>query len=91
MTEGPLKGTSYALQRPQVVIGRADGDIVIKDPQISRLHCVVEVHGMAALIVDLDSNNGTFWNGERVSSFEIEHMGEFQIGRTTLMFVIGGR
>ena len=91
VTEGPFQGESYPIQKPQIVIGRADGDIVIKDPKISRLHCVVEVHGMSALVVDLNSGNGTFLNGRKVASFEIEHMAEFQIGKTTLMYVVGGR
>ena len=91
VTEGPFKGESYPIQKAQVVIGRAEGDIVIHDRQISRLHCVMEVHGMTALVVDLESGNGTFWNERKASSFEIDHMSEFRIGKTTLMFVVGGR
>lgn len=90
-TEGPFKGLSYPIEKPQVVIGRVEGDIVIEDPQISRIHAVVEVHGVNALLVDLESGNGTYWNGKKVPSCEIDHMSEFRIGKTTLMFVVGGR
>ena len=91
VTEGPHKGLSFPIQKPQVVIGRVDGDIKIADTQISRIHCVVEIHGVTALLVDLESGNGTFWKGKKVPSCEIDHMSEFRIGKTTLMFVVSGR
>jgi hypothetical protein len=90
-TDGPLKGTNFPIRKAQVVIGRADGDIIVSDGQVSRLHCVLEVHGLTALLVDLDSGNGTFVNGRKTSSSELDHMSEFRIGKTTLMFVITGR
>ena len=90
-TDGPLKGLSFPIQKPQVLIGRTGGDIEITDTQISRQHCVVEVHGPSALLVDLDSGNGTFVNGKKIASCELGHMDEFRIGKTTLMFVVTSR
>lgn len=91
VTDGPLKGLSFPIPKPQVLIGRAEGDIVISDSQISRQHCVVEVHGLTALLVDLDSGNGTFVNGKKIASCELDYMSEFRIGKTTLMFVVTNR
>lgn len=91
VTDGASKGMSFPIQKPQVVIGRTTGDIVIADSQISSMHCVVEVHGPSALLVDLDSGNGTFVNGKKIASCELDHMSEFQIGKTTVMFVVAGR
>ena len=90
-TAGPLKGLSFPIPQPQVLIGRTGADIVISDTQISRKHCVVEVHGFSALLVDLDSGNGTFFNGKKIANCELGHMDEFRIGSTTLMFVIANR
>jgi len=91
VTEGPMKGMSFPIQKPQILIGRTEGDIVISDSKISRKHCVVEVHGRAALLVDLDSGNGTFVNGKKIASCELDHMSEFRVGNTTLMFAVTNR
>ena len=90
-TDGPLKGLSFPIPKPQVLIGRTGADIAISDTQISRNHCVVEVHGLSALLVDLDSGNGTFVNGKKIANCELGHMDEFRIGKTTLMFVVANR
>lgn len=91
VTDGASKGMSFPVQKPQVVIGRTTGDIVIADSQVSGMHCVVEVHGPSALLVDLESGNGTFVNGKKIVSCELDHMSEFRIGKTTVMFVVAGR
>jgi pSer/pThr/pTyr-binding forkhead associated (FHA) protein len=41
--------------------------------------------------VDLESGNGTFVSGKKVVSSELDHLSEFRVGKTTLMFVITGR
>ena len=91
VTDGPLKGLSFPIPKPQVLIGRTGADIVISDSQISRQHCVVEVHGLTCLLVDLDSGNGTFVNGKKIASCELDHISEFRIGKTTMMFVVTNR
>ena len=88
VTGGPLKGKSFPLGKPQVLIGRSQADIVIDDSKVSRKHCVVEVHDLVALLVDLDSNNGTFVNGKKIACCELKHLGEFQVGASTLMLAM---
>ena len=49
-------------------IGRApDNDIVVADPAASRHHAELQIAAGACRIVDLDSNNGTYVNGRRVT------------------------
>ena len=49
-------------------IGRApDNDIVVSDLGVSRHHAELRRTGSGYEIVDLDSHNGTFVNGQRVS------------------------
>jgi DNA segregation ATPase FtsK/SpoIIIE, S-DNA-T family len=92
VTGGPLKGKVFPIEKPQVLIGRVEGDIVVEDSKISRSHCVLEIHGLAALLVDLDSANGTFVNGKKIACSPLDHMSEFRVGNTTLMFAVtGGR
>ncbi|HUS08908.1 MAG TPA: FHA domain-containing protein [Pyrinomonadaceae bacterium] len=94
VTAGPMKGSNFPINKPQILIGRAtpngfsEADVAIADPKISRKHCVVEVHGLVALLVDLDSVNGTFIGGKRIANCELVSLSEFQIGRTTLVFAI---
>ena len=91
VSEGPLQGTSFRIGKPQVLIGRSDADIVLKDRKTSRVHCALEVYGSSALLVDMGSANGTFVDGKKVASHELQHMGEFRVGETTLMFLVTER
>lgn len=88
VTEGPLKGKIFYLSKPQTVLGRVGTDIVVEDPEVSRKHCVVEVHGDTALLVDLGSANGTFVNGQKIQTCELRHLSEFRVGTTTLILTI---
>lgn len=49
------------------VIGRADCDIELPDPDVSRRHAIVRGVGQGVAIEDLDSTNGTFVNDKRIS------------------------
>lgn len=53
--------------RMALTIGRhAQNDIVLEHPAVSRSHARITQGDGATLIEDLDSNNGTFVNGERL-------------------------
>jgi S-DNA-T family DNA segregation ATPase FtsK/SpoIIIE len=57
-------GQEFALAGPAVTIGRrADQDIVLVDPSVSRSHARIELGPAGAAIVDLGSTNGTVVNG----------------------------
>jgi len=50
-------------------IGRSeDSDIFLVDPSVSRNHATLAIEGDGALVCDLESTNGTFVNGERVTT-----------------------
>jgi hypothetical protein len=51
------------------VIGReADAAVRVDDRTISRHHAAIVIGGKTATVEDLDSKNGTFVNGQRVTS-----------------------
>src|SRR3977135_2507015 len=77
---GPAKGLVYAVQKPRVVMGRADADIIINDKEISRWHCALEIKNDVIRLRDLESTNGTFFEDERVRVAELKHLSEFRIG-----------
>jgi pSer/pThr/pTyr-binding forkhead associated (FHA) protein len=64
---GPEKGQVIAIKE-KISIGRAlDCDISILEPGLSRQHAELEIVDDELIIRDLDSSNGTFLNGNKVS------------------------
>ncbi len=61
-------GVWYELFGYPVTIGAAAGnDIVFQDREISRNHATLERRGRIVELVDLNSENGSFVNGERIT------------------------
>ncbi len=67
MKEGPLAGQRFAVET-ELVIGRANADLTIDDPLISRRHAVIRPADAGLEIEDLGSLNGTWVNGERIAA-----------------------
>jgi len=77
------------LQGERLTIGRADTNQVAieSDPELSRLHAVLEPVGGGWCVRDLASSNGTFVNGERIwSDRPLRNGDEIRVGRTRLVF-----
>ena len=70
-----------------LTIGRApEVELVLADPEVSRRHARLETHGKYVYVRDLDSSNGTFLNGRRISSaIEIRPGDEIDIGTTRVV------
>lgn len=69
-----------------ITIGRSsDNDIVVSDPLVSRYHSQIVENSGIYWIVDLESTNGTYVNGERIKGrVEIELTSVVKIGNTPL-------
>jgi pSer/pThr/pTyr-binding forkhead associated (FHA) protein len=67
MRRGPTPGAVYDLSSDEITIGRGNKNhIVIRDNEVSRVHCrLVRLTGNYE-VHDLESVNGTFVNGQRV-------------------------
>jgi pSer/pThr/pTyr-binding forkhead associated (FHA) protein len=64
---GALKGQRLFVRTPVVNIGRADyNDFVLPDESVSTTHAKLQRREGVFVLVDLDSTNGTFVDGERV-------------------------
>jgi len=85
---GPLKGKIFPVLKPSVLLGRRAADIVLEDSDVSRKHCALEVRGATAVLVDLESTNGTFVDNQKIETHPLEHMSEFRIGSTTMIFSV---
>lgn len=70
-----------------IIIGRAqDNDIVVNDDRVSRNHLqIVQDNNGNCSVVDLGSSNGTFVNGQRITSeVRLQANDVVKIGSTTL-------
>src|SRR5206468_822067 len=64
---GALKGQRLAVKTPVVNIGRADyNDVVLPDESVSTTHAKLQRREGVWVLVDLDSTNGTFVDGDQV-------------------------
>jgi pSer/pThr/pTyr-binding forkhead associated (FHA) protein len=64
---GGLKGQRLIVKTPVANIGRADyNDLVIPDESVSTTHAKLQRREGVWVLVDLDSTNGTFVDGDRV-------------------------
>lgn len=91
-----LGADSYPLHAAITVLGRDHGaDITLDDPGISRRHCEIRVtHDgphLVASLRDLGSTNGTFLNGERITTSRLAEGDRVTLGRTSLLLHFGER
>jgi len=63
-----MTGRTHELKVDKTTIGRVDDNTFqIAEPSVSSHHCEVLLRGTEIVIKDLNSTNGTFINGEKVS------------------------
>jgi hypothetical protein len=66
---GKFEGMRWALDREEIVIGRApECDVVVPDRQVSRHHARLLRTGQGFVLEDLQSKNGTHLNGAQIDS-----------------------
>jgi hypothetical protein len=69
VNSGPNIGQSYILNDVVSTLGRsADNTIVLDSTQVSRYHTKITLLPTGAVIEDTGSTNGTFLNGQRITS-----------------------
>ncbi len=86
--QGADSGTIFPVERPVVVIGRADADLVLSDSEVSRRHARLEFKGLTIQLRDLKSTNGTYVNEQRISLTTLSNQSEFRVGSSTLMLIV---
>ena len=91
-----LEGDRYPLLGAMTVLGRdTDCAIVVEDVNASRRHSEIRVTvdgpRLVATVKDLGSTNGTWVNGERVTSQRLTNGDRLTVGRTSFVYRSGRR
>ena len=87
VNEGEPEKTFRILPGGVRTIGRATGaDFSVDGALVSRVHCrLIATAGGGLEVRDLASTNGTFVNGKRVETAQLESGDRIQIGRVELV------
>ncbi len=86
-----LAGTTYALDRREVIIGRTDeNDVVVNHRSISRNHAKVIYRDGTFTIIDLASSNGVKVNGEDFGTASMVNGDIIELGHVKLRYVAPG-
>ncbi len=83
-------GRTIEIARPQVLVGRhSAADLRLNSSEVSRRHCRLVFDDERWQIVDLDSLNGVFVNGERVHEATLYEKDEVRLGDLTFEVRLG--
>jgi pSer/pThr/pTyr-binding forkhead associated (FHA) protein len=67
-------------------VGRAPrADFIVDAALVSRLHCRLTAGATELEVVDLESTNGTYVNGERTTRGRLKHGDRLGVGRVELL------
>jgi hypothetical protein len=79
----------HALSRSTMLLGRhRNNDVVLQDAKVSAFHARIDHAGDEYVLVDLDSRNGTFVRGQRVTQVALRSGDELRFGLTRAVFVV---
>ncbi|MBV9242461.1 MAG: PrsW family intramembrane metalloprotease [Acidobacteria bacterium] len=93
---GTLAGRLFDLETGFLTIGRSATSSVRFDPETERIaskqHCFIEARPDGFYITDNNSTNGTFVNGQQITTQKLDHGDQLQFGRngTTGQVAISG-
>lgn len=62
-----------------------DCDLIVPDPSLSKLHCLLERRGTALRVTDQGSYNGTYFGGRRETTFDIRPGNMFSAAGTRFL------
>lgn len=87
---GKYDGKEISISIPRFIVGRGDtAHLKPASDLVSREHAAIEIHQGKVVLVDLNSRNGTFLNGEKISqSVQLKPGDLVRIGKLQFQMVI---
>ncbi len=80
-----MSGRSHELKVDKTTIGRVDDNTFqIPEPSVSSHHCEVLLRGSDVVVHDLNSTNGTYVNGEKITESVIKPGQVLRLGQIEL-------
>jgi len=70
--------------KPLLIGAHQRCDVMIRDPKVSSRHAELAVLERGVRVKDLDSTNGTFWQGARIGEVVVPAGSSIQIGETSI-------
>jgi Nif-specific regulatory protein len=89
VTKGPDAPQSHQLAAGLTYIGTDHANqLILRDPYVSRRHCVVDVRDDSAVVTDLGSKNATRVNGNPIQQTPLKPGDRLAVGLTELVFSV---
>jgi uncharacterized Zn finger protein (UPF0148 family) len=88
IVEGDQKGKRFVIEKPNLLIGRSQTDIMLKDFEVSRRHCKISCYNDLVILQDLGSANGTLLNQKLIRKTFLKDQDKIQVGGTVFQFEI---
>src|SRR5678815_3008098 len=80
-----MTGRTHELKVDKTTVGRVeDNTFQIAEPSVSSHHCEVLLRGAEVIVRDLESTNGTFINGEKISERELKPGQVLRLGQVEM-------
>jgi predicted component of type VI protein secretion system len=86
-----MTGRTHELKVDKTTVGRLeDNTFQLAEPSVSSHHCEIVLRGSEVLIRDLNSTNGTFINGEKITEGVLKPGQTLRLGQIELRLETGG-
>ncbi|MFL2993737.1 MAG: FhaA domain-containing protein [Acidimicrobiales bacterium] len=80
-------GERLIITEQKLSIGRdTESTMQVVDVEVSRNHAEIRLLNTSFVLIDLQSTNGTFVNGQRVQEHTLQNFDQIKIGSTILLF-----
>jgi pSer/pThr/pTyr-binding forkhead associated (FHA) protein len=89
VTEGASKGSARDFAKGSLVVGRGKVDLMLFDKKVSNNHCRFVIEGDDCFLEDLNSTNGTFFGGRKLSAkVKLQNLDEVVVGLSKISVAI---
>jgi len=73
----------------KIVIGRSpSNEVILKETKVSRKHAEIQMTAGKYILLDLESSNGTYVGGKKITEYILQPGDEIVIGNTRMIFKI---